>query len=219
MEDVRLLTQTEILTQLCSRDAGSLFIDPLLEGQAQVNPTGIDLRLGYDFLVSVLIRRPAVDLAHSQDSDRRSIASYFQETRRDLGDPFVLYPNQVALTTTLEYLSVPTNIAVDVLTRSSFNRLGVQLSTKVQPGYRGCVSLELINQGQVPIELVVGSRIVEARFYHLGDSVGLDYIQTGRAARKYLANVRPVVSQADKDKELKSLAKIRQKRIDPEAKP
>lgn len=215
---MRLLTQAEILAQLRSSEAGSLYVDPLLEGEAQINPTGVDLRLGYDFLVSVLIRRPAVDLAHTQDPGRRSIASYFQETRRDLGDPFVLYPNQVALTTTLEYLSVPTNIAIDILTRSSFNRLGVQLSTKVQPGYRGCVSLELINQGQVPIELVVGSRIVEARFYHLGDNVGLDYIQTGRAARKYLANVRPIVSQADKDKELKSLAKVRQKRISPQEK-
>lgn len=214
---MRLLTQGEILNQIHSKEAGSLFIDPLLQGDAQVNPTGVDLRLGYDFLVSVLIRRPAVDLAHIEDSRRRSIASYFQETRRDLGDPFVLYPNQVALTTTLEYLSVPNNVAVDILTRSSFNRLGVQLATKVQPGYRGCVSLELINQGQVPIELVVGSRIVEARFYHLGDGVGLEYIQKGRAARKYLANVRPIVSQADKDKELSSLAKIRKKRTDPDS--
>lgn len=216
---MRLLTQEEILKQLHSKGADLLSIEPLLQGDAQVNPTGVDLRLGYDFLVSVLIRRPAVDLANVEDPRRRSIASYFQETRRDLGDPFVLYPNQVALTTTLEYLSVPNNIAVDILTRSSFNRLGVQLATKVQPGYRGCASLELINQGQVPIELVVGSRIVEARFYYLGDDVGLDYIQKGRAARKYLANVRPVVSQADKDAELISLSKIRKKRTDPEAKP
>ena len=99
----------------------------------------------------------------------------------------------------------------DIVTRSSFNRLGVQLATSVQPGYRGCVSLELVNHGQSPIELVVGGRIVEARFYEIDGE--LDYIEPTRALRKYLANVRPIVSQADKDRELVSLAKIKVKRV------
>ena len=124
---------------------------------------------------------------------------------------FLLYPNQVALATTLEYVSVPKNMVADIVSRSSFNRLGVQLSTSVQPGYRGCVSLELVNHGQSPIELVVGGRIVEARFYEIDGE--LDYIDAERAPRKYLANVRPIVSQADKDRELVPLAKIRAERI------
>lgn len=207
-----LLSRAAILKALDSQAPESLFIDPLLEPDSQVNAIGVDLRLGYDFLVSIMTRRPSVELAPSGDHERRSIGSYFQETRRDLGDVFLLYPNQVALTTTLEYVSVPKNMFADIVSRSSFNRLGVQLATSVQPGYRGCVSLELVNQGQSPIELVVGGRIVEARFYAIDGE--LDYIDAGRAPRKYLANVRPVVSQADKDRELVPLAKIRAKRIE-----
>lgn len=209
---MKLLNGKAILDALESTDPESLFIDPLLERGSQVNPTGVDLRLGYDFLVSIMTRRPSVELAPTRDRERRSIGSYFQETRRDLGDVFVLYPNQVALATTLEYVSVPRNMFADIVTRSSFNRLGVLLSTCVQPGYRGCVSLELINHGQSPIELVVGGRIVEARFYEIGSE--LDYIDVARAPRKYLANVRPIVSQADKDRELKPLEKIRTRRIE-----
>jgi dCTP deaminase len=122
----------------------------------------------------------------------------------------LLYPHQVALATTLEYVSVPENMLVDIVTRSSFNRLGVQLSTSVQPGYRGCVSLELVNHGQSPIQLVVGGRIVEARFYEIESPQ--EYVEPGRAARKYLANVRPIVSQADGDRELEPLERIRLKR-------
>lgn len=209
---MKLVSRKAILEALESKQPESLFIDPLLERDSQVNATGVDLRLGYDFLVSIMTRRPSVELAPSGDREQRSIASYFQETRRDLGDTFLLYPHQVALATTLEYVSVPKNLFADIVSRSSFNRLGVNLATSVQPGYRGCVSLELCNHGQSPIELVVGGRIVEARFYEIDGE--LDYIDGARAPRKYLANVRPMVSQADKDRELVPLARIKSKRID-----
>lgn len=205
---MRLLVRDALLKSLESGDEKSLFIDPMLDRDAQINATGVDLRLGYDFLVSIMTRRPAVELTPNEV--HRSIESYFQETRRDLGDTFLLYPHQVALATTLEYLSIPPNVLVDVVTRSSFNRLGVQLSTSVQPGYRGCISLELVNHGQSPIQLVVGGRIVEARFYEF--EAPQEYVEAGRAPRKYLANVRPIVSQADSDKELIPLEKIRKRR-------
>jgi dCTP deaminase len=209
---MKLVSRKAILESLGSDDSDSLFIDPLLEPDSQVNPIGVDLRLGYDFLVSIMTRRPAIELAPSADRDRRTISSHFQETRRDLGDTFILYPNQIALGTTLEYVSVPKGMLGEIVSRSSFNRLGVQLSTSIQPGYRGCVSLELFNHGQSPIELVVGGRIVEVRFYEIGNE--LDYIDAERAPRKYLGNVRPVVSQADRDSELRSLAEIRSRRIE-----
>jgi dCTP deaminase len=207
---MKLVGREAILEALKSKAPDSLFIDPLLEHDSQVTATGVDLRLGYDFLVSIMTRRPSVELAPTPRRDHRSISTYFQETRRDLGDTFLLYPNQVALSTTLEYVCVPRNMFADIVTRSSFNRLGVQLSTSVQPGYRGCVSLELINHGQSPIELVVGGRIVEARFYKIDGE--LDYIQALPAPRKYLGNVRPMVSKADKDHELTPLTNIRLRR-------
>ena len=125
---MKLVSRKAILEGLQSPSQNSLFIDPLLEHESQVNATGVDLRLGYDFLVSIMTRRPSIELEW-RDQGRRSIGSYFQETRRDLGDVFLLYPNQVALATTLEYVCVPKNMFADVVSRSSLNRLGGQLTT------------------------------------------------------------------------------------------
>jgi dCTP deaminase len=92
----------------------------------------------------------------------------------------------VVLATTLEYLDLPEDLYADIFSRSSYTRLGVGLSTMIQPGYRGWFSLELFNQGNNPVELIVGSRIVQARFSKLE---GTSPYQQGGANRKYLGNV------------------------------
>jgi len=205
---MHLLHREELTSSLHSGDPDSLFIEPILDEDCQIGATTIDLRLGYDFLVSIMTRRPSVDLSYDDHSYRR-IGSHFQETRRDLGDSFVLYPNQIVLSTTLEYIALPRDVFADVATRSSFNRLGIQVANSLQPGYRGCASLELCNHGHTPIELVVGSRIVQARFYRLPNEH--EYLRQG-LPRKYLANVRPLVAQTDGDEELERLADIRERR-------
>ena len=197
---MRLLNKKEILKSLDSNKANTLFIDPLLD-RDQVGEATVDLRLGYDFQVSILTRRPSINPSDQSDT-QRSIESYFQETRRELGERFVVYPNQVVVTTTLEYVSLPTNVHADILTRSSYTRLGIHLSTMVQPAWRGCMSLELFNHGSTPIELVVGSRIVQIRLFE--SKKHREYLKPG-AERKYHGDVRPTVSKADRDVELERL--------------
>lgn len=200
---MRLLDKNAIHDLLDSDDPDSLFIEPLLEDE-QVGNVTIDLRLGYDFLVSILTRRPAIRLIESEES-HRPIRTFFQETRRELGEKFVVYPNQVVLTTSLEYLALPTNTYADLLSRSSYNRLGISLNTMVQPGFRGCIGLELSNHGNVPVELVVGSRICQIRLFELDTEN--HYLKEG-APRKYYGHVRPVVSSVDTDSELAKLTNI-----------
>ena len=169
----------------------------------------MDLRLGYDFLVSVLTRSPAVELRTSPDSKHRGIQTYFQETRRSLGDRFVLYPHQLVLGTTVEYLSLPSNIYTDIAVRSSYARLGLGVTTSLQPGWRGCVPLELFNHGNTPVELVVGSCVCQAKFFQINEN--MRYV--GRASgRKYFGSIRPVVSRAERDMDLARLAKLAQSR-------
>lgn len=194
---MRLLNRDSLLESLHSGDNESLFLEPLLD-ESQVGNVTIDLRLGYDFLVSVLTRKPLISVADTS-SQKRGIRSYFQETRREIGERFVLYPSQLVVTTTLEYLALPSNYYVDVLSRSSYTRLGIHVNTMVQPGFRGCIPLELFNHGNNAVELVVGSRISQARFFEL-DSEG-KYIKES-PKRKYYGDVRPTVSKADMDPEL-----------------
>jgi dCTP deaminase len=171
----------------------------------QVGEVSIDLRLGYDFMVSVLTRSPAVELGSTPDAKFRGIQTYFQETRRTLGERFVLYPHQLVLGTTVEYLSLPPSVYTDVAVRSSYARLGIGISTSLQPGWRGCVPLELFNHGNTPVELVVGSCVCQAKFFTFdGDA---RYIRP-EVRRKYFGSIRPVVSRAERDGDLAILSRV-----------
>jgi dCTP deaminase len=201
---VQLLSRNELVQSLADQSPESIFLDPLLKGE-QVGAISVDLRLGYDFLVSVLTRRPAIEPYPGSNTTKRGIQSYFQETRRRVGDRFVLYPHQVVLSTTVEYLSLPSDICADVMVRSSYGRLGIGVSTMMQPGWRGSVPLELFNHGNTPIEMIVGSCICQARFYRIGNQE--NYVGGG-ARRKYFGGVRPTVSRADHDSDLPVLSRM-----------
>ncbi len=200
-----LLTKEEIMESLYSSDPNSLFIDPLLD-EEQIGDVTVDLRLGYDFLVSILTRNPYIELQKRGGNLHRGISSFFQETRREIGDRFILYPNQVVLTTTLEYISLPNNTYADILSRSSYTRLGIHINTMVQPGFKGCFPIELYNHGNNAIELITGSRICQTRFFT--SSKGHDYYSNG-THRKYYGNIRPTASKADLDGDLQILEGIR----------
>lgn len=208
---MRLLTRDELNASLAQAGGDNIHLDPLLRPD-QVGAVSIDLRLGYDFLVSVLTRSPAIELRTSPSSKHRGIQTYFQETRRSLGDRFVLYPHQLVLGTTVEYLSLPPNICTDVSVRSSYARLGIGVATSLQPGWRGCIPIELFNHGNTPVELVVGSCICQAKFFEINEKVA--YVGGG-ASRKYFGSIRPVVSRAERDKDLARLARVAQNRIEP----
>ena len=200
---MQLLTREKILERQSRSGAKALSIQPLLEA-SQIGNVTIDLRLGYDFLVSVLTRRPFISL-NEVDADYRAVPSFFQNTRRELGDKFVLYPNQLVLATTLEYIALPDDVFADLLTRSSYTRLGIAMSTMIQPGFRGCLPLELSNHSNNPIELIVGSRLVQARLF---ETVEGGSYQTG-VARKYIGAIRPVPSKAATDHDIGRLGRIR----------
>ncbi len=203
---MQLITGQLLKDSILSDEDSSIFLDPLLN-EEQIGSVTVDVRLGYDFLVSVVTRKPYIELATQSGASRRGVSSYFQETRREVGDRFVLYPDQVVLTTTLEYLSLPPNVYADVLSRSSYTRLGVHVNTMVQPGFKGCVPIELYNHGNNAIELVVGSRICQMRFFKMAEDA--NYMNDANM-RKYYGDVRPAASRADQDKDLPVLESARQ---------
>jgi dCTP deaminase len=198
---VSLLHKGEVMELLRQSNDG-LHIDPLLDPQEQIGEVSVDLRLGCDFCVSVFTRNPSLELRPSSH-EGRGIPTHFQTTRRDIGDSFILYPRQVVLGTTLEYISLPRNIYADISPRSSYLRLGLTTSSHIQPGYRGCASLEMFNNGNIPIELIVGCRLVQARLFRVsGDT---DY---SSRTRKYHTIVRPTLSKAGDDADLNRLLQV-----------
>lgn len=197
-----LVPKSEISRRLNSGEADQIFIDPILSS-AQIGEISIDLRLGCDFLVSVQTRKASITLV--KGGDFRDPSMFFQESRRDLGEGFVLYPSQTVLATTLEYVGLPSDLYADIVSRSSYNRLGISLNSMFQPGFRGCISLELFNHSNSPVELIVGSRLVQARFHKLAEDA--PYMGPGEA-RKYVGHVRPTTSRAAEDSDIAVLAKV-----------
>jgi len=117
----------------------------------------------------------------------------------------VLYPNQLVLGTSIEYFGMPDDAYAEVTPRSSYSRLGLAVNCLMQPGFRGCIPLELLNHGNVPIELTVGARICQARLHQLDESADYHGESTDR---KYYGQVRPTVSKATADEELVLLANL-----------
>ena len=184
-------------------DSGEIVIRPLLS-KSQFGEITLDLRLGTDFLVSVQSREPFIDATGS--SSARPINGFFQETKRLVGEEFYLHPHQTVLCSSLEYIKIPSDIFIILSTRSSYNRLGLSLNSIVQPGYCGCLSLELTNNNNNPIKLLVGASIIQARFAKLTSPT--DYFTS---TRKYSCQVRPVVSRANEDTDLSILKDLFQR--------
>lgn len=192
-------------TQIRERLESDLFIRPLLDADKQLNEIGVDFRLGYNFLVNIQGREGFMNASLNTDHSPapRNLTYFFQETRRQLGETFILHPQQTVLATTLEYVKLPDDLFMMLFMRSSYSRLGLTMSTIVQPGYCGCLSVEMINNSFTPINLAVGARLVQALF--IPTSLTTNY---HNKTRKYMCQVRPEPSAAIEDDDLSRLNQL-----------
>ncbi|MBX7182172.1 MAG: dCTP deaminase [Bacteroidia bacterium] len=181
-------------------DTKEIVIRPLLD-EAQIGELSIDFRLETDFLLSFQGRNSAIDVSNYENPDPSS--SFFQETRRLVGSSFLFHPLQTVLCSTLEYVKLPPDVYMSLTMRSSYSRLGLSISSIVEPGYCGCISMELTNINNTPVKITVGSRIIQARFYRIKENA--DYFAK---PRKYVCQVRPEVSLAVLDSENVTLKKL-----------
>jgi dCTP deaminase len=180
-----------------------LIIEPLLEN-SQIGEISVDLRIGTDLTLHQG-RQAYIDT--TQDLiEKRPIKSHFTETRRRVGEGFLLHPSQPILFSTLEYLKLPDDVYAILSLRSSYSRLGLTISTIIQPGYCGCASIEIVNSGNTPIKILAGARFVQARFVRLKETS--EYF---KIHRKYTCQVRPMASKANEDEELKKLLELSNK--------
>jgi deoxycytidine triphosphate deaminase len=152
-----VLTAAAIESRLGPPGEGSLVVTPLVPGFAK--DAALDVRLGNQFIVFERRRITHLDPLDA-DSDPRSIQAQV-ELRWD--ENFVLHPNELVLASTLEYFVLPDDLSAQVITRSSYGRLGLLTATAVliHPRFRGCLTLELVNLSNLPLELKPGERIAQ----------------------------------------------------------
>lgn len=194
--DSGTLSKKKILSLIKKEE---LTITPILD-PTQIGEISVDLRVGTDFLSLHQGREAYIDTTED-DITKRPIKSHYTETRRKIGENFLLHPAQPVLFSTLEYLKLPKDVYCRLSLRSSYSRLGLSISTIVQPGYCGCISVELVNSGNTPIKIMSGTRFLQAVFIKISDK--LNYFETNR---KYTCQVRPLPSKANEDEDLKLLS-------------
>jgi len=134
-----------------------LIVTPMMRDA--LGNAALDVRLGQRFIT---FQRSGLT-SLTRTSDPRSVQRLVEKGREEA---FVLHPGELVLAATLEYIALPRDLAAQVITRSSYGRLGLLTATAVQvhPLYRGCLTLELVNLGSVPISLRPGERIAQLVF-------------------------------------------------------
>ncbi|HXP36839.1 MAG TPA: dCTP deaminase [Solirubrobacteraceae bacterium] len=179
-----------------------LIVTPILD-QRQIGRGAIDLRLGTEFLLLQRTRRaglnPAVENQREVDElQERVVVQY--------GEELWLHPRHFVLAATLEFLRLPADLCAYVVGRSSWGRLGLVVATAVfvHPEFRGCLTLELVNEGDSPICLSPGARIAQLAVHRLERPAE----SSPGEEEKYRAPVRPQPSRLASEHEHAEFRKL-----------
>ena len=83
----------------------------------------------------------------------------------------ILKKGELSLVATMEFVSLPADLAATLRGRSSFGRKGVLLGAGyIDPGFRGNLTLCMVNMGPEDIPVTKGTRIVQMLIHPiLGD--------------------------------------------------
>ena len=197
-----MLSREELEKRIHSDDLSTkLVVSPILDKEQQLGDCSIDLRLGNSFLIP---KRNELSLFDPMKFElmEREIKRVEKEYVK-FGSPFYLHPNKVILATTLEFLAIPKDTSARIVTRASYERLGIQIHTTAQPGYKGNLTLTLINNGNTPVILYPGTRIIQLSLFELENKMLEGY------KGKYSFEDGPLFSKAHKDKDLEKIKKIK----------
>jgi deoxycytidine triphosphate deaminase len=157
-----VLSGSEIRARL-ARVQNELVVTPLLDGS--IRDASLDVRLSPSFIVFKHSATTVFD-ALREDQNPRDMQ---EAVEKEWGERFILHPGELVLAATLEYLSLPTDLVGQVITRSSYGRLGLLSVTasQIQPGSCGVITLELVNLSRTPLALRAGQRVAQITFSSL----------------------------------------------------
>lgn len=183
-----ILSDTDIVKEM---ELGNLICTPF--DPSNLSNSSIDLRLG-QYIVSQYKLFGSIKF-ETDDSGKLSVVNAPKPKKVNLLNPairdshkYVIYPGEFVLAQTLELVGHPGNqIVSQILDKSTLARLG--LSVCFSAGYIDAgnvlsITLELKNNGNIPIELQYGMHICQIRFQYLSSPC------TQKYNGKYLKSLR-----------------------------
>ena len=166
-----ILNEYEILRRLAEDDQNKrLVIKPIIS-KKQFGAGSFDIRLGTDFKLHKSSKFSHIKPLLPKEKLRSRIREITEEIHiHPPPECFYLHPGEFVLACSLEFISIPDDLAGKLQGRSSLGRLGLSIHSTagyIDPGFSGNITFELVNESRVPIPLYSGLRIAQIVFYEL----------------------------------------------------
>jgi dCTP deaminase len=187
-----ILSDRSLREQLAS---GRIGIDPLDESCIQ--PSSIDVKLDRFFRVFRNHTAGVIDV-------KKDMTGLTELVDVPVDGVFMLHPGEFVLGSTLERVSVPTDLVARIEGKSSLGRLGLLIHSTagfIDAGFDGHVTLELANVANLPITLYPEMKIGQISFLNMTTAADVPYGssatgskyqgQRGPTPSKYFLNFHP----------------------------
>jgi len=171
---------------------GSLIIDPS-PAKERFGGCSVDLTLAPEIRVFNTSRSPYIDYRALRDDP-----DYLKRLTDPLvlgeGQPLILHPGRVIICSTVEWLELPDDLCGELHGRSSLARIGILPHTagKVDPGWKGRLTLELSNVSEIPVAFYPGEQVCQIVFHELSSPADLTYPS---AISRYHHQTQPEVAR------------------------
>ena len=184
-------------------DSKSIVITPLIN--TQFDHDAVDLSLGCYFRLPALSDVECIkpfgdktektskhypELIHKPYRKKKQDKVKEQNKGKDWENSIlILQPHHSVLASSLEYIKLPGDLSGQILTKSSWARVFISIASApwIHPFYRGCLTLEICNLGNVPVALPIGEPIAQLIFLTVDNQEDL----TDQIEGKYAGAVMP----------------------------
>lgn len=167
------------IRSLCVDEEGSLLEEPLVypfceskneleDGRKCISygltHAGYDIRLGDTFYTAdesakFVLKTASDPFEHLSGEDMFGLVKVSK-------DKIVLQPKQFCLAHSFENFNIPEGVLGLCVGKSTPSRMGLLVVvTPLEPGWKGCLTLEIYNMSSNPIELISGVGITQIQFH------------------------------------------------------
>ena len=167
-------------------------VSPLDKGFIQ--PSSIDLKVGYEFRVFENHKYSHIDPKAEQEDLTTLVTATVEE-------PFVLHPGEFVLGTTFEKVTLSNKVVARLEGKWSLGRIGLLIHSTagfVDPGFSGYLTLELSNVANLPIMIYPEMKIGQISFYYLNSQSESEYGSENYGS-KYQGQEGPTPSKSHSD--------------------
>lgn len=179
-----------------------LIITPLIDLDTRLQKNTITISLGTKFIIMRATRYATINPLEVTEEEVEDI---LEKVELEFDEEIFLRPGQMLLAGSFEYIALPNDLCAQVGPRSTYGRLALvpATATFVHPGFKGCLTLELVNVGADPIMICPRMEVAQLMFqYYTEDFTPL--------LTKYKLPTGPEFPKVWADKNLKDLLKFRQ---------